>query len=187
MTEVLNRLKADHRNLGHLLDLLERQLAVLEAGDGRPNYELLQVVLEYLLDYPDSGHHPREDVVYRLLQQRAPQAAQQVGDLLHEHGELAALTRRFARIIDGVLLDLEVPRDRLVAQGREFVRRYRSHMAREDAGFFPVAEARLLPEDWMVAASEFDAANDPLFGLKVEKRFAGLSGEIDAMAQESPS
>lgn len=187
MSEVLDRLKADHRNLGHLLDLLERQLAVLEAGDDRPNYELIQAVLEYLLDYPDSGHHPREDVVYRLLQQRAPQAARQVGDLLHEHGELGTLTRRFAKAIDDVLLDLDVPRDRLVALGRAFVQRYRSHIAREDAAFFPAAEARLLPEDWMIAASEFDAANDPLFGPKVEKRFAGLGSEIEAMAQEFPS
>lgn len=186
MSEILKRLKADHRNTAHLLDLLERQLAVLEQGDARPNYELLQTILEYLLGYPDSTHHPREDVVYRLLHRRAPEAARQVGDLLREHGELGALTRRFAQAIDRVLLDLDVPRQRLVALGREFVHRYRSHMAREDANFFPAAVAQLTPEDWMIADSEFDGTNDPLFGPQVEQRFARLRREIEALAQDRP-
>lgn len=185
MSEVLQRLKADHRSVAHLLDLLQRQLEVLAAGNESPNYELIRAVLDYLLSYPDLTHHPREDVVYRLLHRRAPQAAREVGDLLREHAEIGALTRRLAEAINRVLLDLEVPRQRLVALGREFVSRYRKHIAQEDAAFFPAAERHLLPEDWMLADSEFEATNDPLFGPEVDERFHRLRTEIDALVQDT--
>ena len=184
MSEIMRRLKADHRSVTHLLDLFERELTLLEAGGERPNYELLHAVLEYLLTYPDLGHHPREDVVYRILKERRPQTAEGIGDLLQDHREIGALTRRFAEAVDRVLADLDVPRERIAELGRGFLERYRNHIRREDEDFFPAAEAYLRPEDWSAAEAEFEPTNDPLFGPEVEERFQRLRERIDALAEE---
>lgn len=184
MTEILRELQRDHRNTAHLLDLFERELAVLEQGEERPNYELIAAVVEYFLAYPDLVHHPREDLVYELLRRRDPAAAETVGDLLDEHRGIAELTRRFAVGLERVLADFEMPRNDLVALGSELIASYRLHMQREESDFFPPARERLTTEDWTRAEAEFAQESDPLFGPAVEERFAPLRAEIDDMARD---
>ena len=52
MQDILNGLRKDHRNILRLLDAFARELSLLEA-DGEPDYELLDDILRYSLDYPD--------------------------------------------------------------------------------------------------------------------------------------
>lgn len=110
MSQIMRRLEADHRNTGHLLDLLERELDVLEHGEVPPNYELLRSILDYLLDYPDLGHHPMEDVVHRVLCRRAPHLAAPFHGLVEQHRELSTLTRALVEAVDSVLVNFAIPR-----------------------------------------------------------------------------
>ena len=50
--------------------LLERELTVFDRGD-RPNYEIVLAVIDYFKDYPDSCHHPKEDMIFEKLEARA--------------------------------------------------------------------------------------------------------------------
>jgi hypothetical protein len=61
---VMRSLREDHRNLAKLLDLLEREVKRFDEA-GAVDYELMQSIVAYCLDYPDKVHHPRED---RLLE-----------------------------------------------------------------------------------------------------------------------
>jgi hemerythrin-like domain-containing protein len=185
MSRIMRRLEADHRNTAHLLDLLEREVDAFERGERPTEYELLRSILDYLLDYPDLGHHPMEDVVFRVLCRRAPQLSERFEVLAGQHRELSALTQGFSETVDSVLADFAVPRAELVDRGRRFVRRYRDHMRLEDEEFFPEAKKHLDFADWGTIDAEFDAPNDPLFGASAQARFERLRAEIDELAAET--
>ncbi len=95
MTDIIDSLHEDHANLAKLLDALERQLALFDQG-GTPDYDIVQGVIDYCLNFPDRYHHPKEDLVLERLQALDPVAAAAIGDLAAEHQDLANLTQRFA-------------------------------------------------------------------------------------------
>ena len=62
MTYVIEVLRQEHRNIEKLLQVLEQELSVFDRGD-RPEYEVIVRVFDYFREYPDSCHHPKEDMI----------------------------------------------------------------------------------------------------------------------------
>jgi hemerythrin-like domain-containing protein len=185
MAEALRLLREEHAQMAKLLSALERQIAIIDAGD-TPNYDLIRGVLDYCLSYPDLCHHPKEDMVLSRLRARDPAAAERVGDLAAEHERLAALTRRFLTVIHEVLREVMVSRDSVGQVAREFVDAYRRHMDMEEEEFFPVAALALAPEDWAEIDAQLTDAQDPLFGKTVGKGFEALRDELLALDDAEP-
>ena len=75
MSDVVAALLRDHANIGRVLEALERQLAVFDEA-GRPDYDVLQGIIDYFETYPEQGHHPVEDALFRRLGSRDPAAAE---------------------------------------------------------------------------------------------------------------
>jgi len=80
MTAFIEVLRQEHRNIESLLRVLERELSVFDRGE-RPDYEVVLAVIDYFKGYPDSCHHPREDMIVEKLKVRDPVAAATIGDL----------------------------------------------------------------------------------------------------------
>ena len=177
MVEVISALRREHRDMAKLLNALERQLAAFDRGD-RPDYEIVQAVIDYCLTYPDLSHHPREDLVFERLRARDPETAESIGNLQAEHEALAERTRRFAAAVSDVLLEAEMPRDALHKVAWDFLNYYRKHISMEETRFFPAALEALKPEDWRAIESEADKRGDPLFGEEPEEHFKALRRNI---------
>ena len=163
MTDALDIIREDHVNLTRLLDALEHELDKFDRGE-TPDYDIIQGVADYCLNYPDLYHHPIEDMLLRRLRERDPHAAEKVGDLDQEHERLNAGTRRFQEAVAHVLQDHTVSRESFHELARDFVARYRAHMRREDEVFLPAAAKSLGPEDRAAAVAEAGPRADPLFG-----------------------
>lgn len=185
MVSVVESLRQDHANLAKLLNALERQIGALEAG-GVPDYDIVQGALDYCLNYPDLYHHPKEDLVFKRMQARNPAAAAAYGDLLGQHTDLAALTRRFAAAVHNIMSDQEVPREIFVRTARRFLEVYREHMAAEEHYFLPAAERSLSDEDWAEIEAQMAERDDPLFGPSSEEHFAALRKEVLDWAAANP-
>lgn len=177
MVEVISALRREHRDMAKLLNALERQLTEFDRG-GRPDYEIVQAVIDYCLAYPDLSHHPTEDLVFERLKRRDPEAAESIGDLRREHEALAERTRRLAEVIRNVLLEAEMPRDSLHNVAWEFLNFYRKHISMEEIHFFPAALEALKPDDWRAIEAEVAGRSDPLFGQEPEQHFAALRSDI---------
>ena len=105
MTDIIEVLRQEHRNIESLLCVLERELSVFDRGE-RPDYEVVLAVIDYFKDYPDSCHHPKEDMIVGKLKARDPVAAATIGDLEAEHQEGTKRLRRVAQAVERVLNDL---------------------------------------------------------------------------------
>lgn len=184
MTDILDDIHEDHANMAQMLNALERQLQVFDAGE-TPDYDIVQGVVEYCHDYPHLYHHPKEDLVFERLQTVDPEAAARVGDLPGEHEALAALVRRLKEAVGAVLDDLEVPRGRFDETLREFLDTYRRHMNEEERVFLPAARRALGADDLTAIAARLSRPDDPLFGAPSEERFAALSRDILAWAEDA--
>lgn len=178
MPKVLNELRQDHRNNARLWDLLGRELKVFKKG-GLPDYDLVEIILEYCLNYPDLFHHPKEDLIYQRLKDRDPASGNIVGDLEQEHARLTALTRRFSNALKNVLEDEQLPRDWFLDVANDFLTFSRNHMQMEEVLFFPAARQHLTPDDWAKVEAASKKVGDPLFGELINEKYRRLYDEID--------
>lgn len=180
MPEVLNRLRQEHADLARLLDLLDRQLVLFD--EGVPDYDTIRTILQYCLEYPDAVHHPKEDLIYSVLKGRDPALAAQVGDLEEDHRGLAEMTRELAALIDRALTEEPVDREQVHGLTHDFLRRYRTHIAREELHMFPAARQVLSEQDWADIDNRLESRDDPLFGDVVTDYFRALRDDIDNLA-----
>jgi hemerythrin-like domain-containing protein len=163
MIQVIDQLGRDHRNMRLLLDIVEAEMAGYRAGQS-PDFELLQMIARYILDYPDLIHHPKEDLVFARLVERDPEAGAILGDLIADHRRLAELSRRVAAALADAARDVELPRAWLAALLDGFLHAYREHMDAEERHFLPRAMARLTDADWDEIDGRASAPADPVFG-----------------------
>lgn len=177
MSQVIAQLREDHANIARILDLLAREVIAFNQGRA-PDYYLVELILDYILGYPQLVHHPKEDLLFERLQSRAPDAAADVGDLKREHAELATLTRRFSAAVGNILHDAELPREWFVDVANDFLTFMRRHMQMEEVTFYPAALRALSDEDWRQIDAVIEAPADPLFGGKVDARYRVLYDEI---------
>jgi hemerythrin-like domain-containing protein len=177
MVLIIDQLGRDHRNLRLILDIIEEEMNAYK--DARvPDFDLLRMIAEYTLDYPDLVHHPMEDLVFERLVVRDPDAKSVVGHLVREHQQLSELTRRFAAAISDAANDVELPREWLDSLAREYLLANRMHMETEEKHFFPRALAMLTSEDWAEIALSVASTDDPVFGKTVARTYVSLYERI---------
>ena len=82
---------------------------MFDRGD-RPDYEVVLAVIDYFKDYPDSCHHPKEDMIVEKLKARDPVAVATIGGLAGEHQEGTRRLRRVAQAVERVLNDQDLLR-----------------------------------------------------------------------------
>ena len=185
MRQIIDILRDEHRNIEKLLLVLDRELSVFNRAE-RPDYHVVQSVIEYFQDYPDSCHHPKEDMIFAKLKARDPVTAASIGDLEAEHGKGSKRLARVARTVEGVLADREILRDTVDAIIRDFIDHDRRHMAMEERVLFPAAMRVLLPQDWAEIRAKLAARKDPL-DTALEAKYRALRHLILQWEQEAES
>lgn len=135
MVEIIEILRQEHRNLEKLLFVMEQELSVFDRGE-RPDYEVFGAIIEFFKKYPDSCHHPKEDIIYEKFKARDPDRAASISDLEAEHREGAVRLRRVAQAIEDVLNDQEVLREGVDRIVRDFIDNERKHIAFRRTGGF---------------------------------------------------
>ena len=166
-------LRADHRNMVLLLDLLEAETNKF-AASGEADYELLGGVMTYMAEYPDAVHHPREDRLYRHLKSVHPDIDDSLERVETDHLDLEQAGGTLRIQIEAIAAGEPEDRDALVQGLREYAQHLRNHMVWEEQTLFTLADE--LDEDHAVDSDE--SAHDPLFGTRAEKRFRRLLNRI---------
>jgi hemerythrin-like domain-containing protein len=173
VSEVMNRLQREHRNILKLLNALEHQLAIFDTTE-TPDYDVLAGIGEYFTGFPDRCHHPKEDLIFRKLRERDPEAAEIVGDLEAEHERIGTLARHFQEAVENVVSEVEVSREAFDAVAQHFIKDQRRHLQMEEERFFPLALEKLTAEDWAEIDARITDEDDPVFGAEASAEFAAL-------------
>jgi hemerythrin-like domain-containing protein len=177
MSSIIDILLEEHRNIEKLLLVLEQELEVFDHSEP-PDYEILQAIIEYFQDYPESYHHPKEDIVFEKLKSRDPAAVTRIGDVEAEHQVELKRLQRFAQAVDDILAGREYPRQSFHNVVQEFIEHQRHHMHKEEQLLFPAAVKALQRDDWAEIDARMNDRKDPLFDNAVEKKFNVLRQSI---------
>jgi hemerythrin-like domain-containing protein len=184
MPKIIDILLEEHQNIEKLLLVLEHELEVFDRSQ-RPDYEILQTIIQYFQDYPESCHHPKEEMIFERLKARDPAAAKRFGDVEAEHQVETKRLRSFARAVDFVLADQEFLRESFHMAVHDFIEHQREHLKKEERLLFPAALKALRPEDWAEIDARLDDRKDPLFNSVVEEKFHNLQKTILRWEQET--
>jgi hemerythrin-like domain-containing protein len=177
MVEIIEILQQEHRTIEKLLHVTEQELSVFDQGN-RPDYEVFGAVIEFFKNYPDSCHHPKEDIIYKKFKARDPSRAASVADLETEHRECAARVRRVGQVINNVLNDEQLLRESVHRIVSEFIENERKHIVLEDEVIFPAIVDTLRPEDWADIALTLADRYSPPSDADFEEQFSTLRRSI---------
>ncbi len=186
MSNIIQILLEEHRNIDKLLLVLENELEVFDRSEV-PDYEILQAVLQYFEDYPENFHHPKEDMVFEKLKLRDPTAAERIGDVEAEHELETLRLRRLIDAVEEILAGREFLRQVFHDVVSDFIKHQRQHMDKEERLLFPAAVQRLRPEDWADIDARLNDRKDPLFNGVVETKFQALQRTILRWERETES
>jgi hemerythrin-like domain-containing protein len=184
MPKIIEILLEEHQNIEKLLCVLERELELFDRSE-RPDYEIVQSIIQYFQGYPESCHHPKEEMIFAKLKARDPAAAGRLGDVEAEHEDEARRLRSFARAVESVLSDQEFLRENFHLAVRDFIAHQRKHLEREERSLFPAAAKALQSEDWLEIDARLGDRKDPLFDSVVEEKFHSLQKTILRWEQET--
>ena len=177
ISELLDELRSDHRNMARLLDLLEKEGDEIYS-DGAPNLELMRDVMRYMTVYPDAVHHPREDRLYAELRAARPEWAEGMSRISGEH---RALEEQGAGLLDRLEQALAGDTDALglvVTDALRYVDLLRKHMRWEESDLFKRLDRMVAEGHDAISKSVVVDRPDPLFAGDVEERFKTLYRRI---------
>jgi hemerythrin-like domain-containing protein len=177
MSNIIQILLEEHRNIDRLLLVLEHELEVFDRSE-EPDYEILRAIIQYFQDYPEDCHHPKEDMVFEKLKMRDPAAASRIGDVEAEHEIETERLRKLVDAVEEILAGREFLRQTFHDVVNDFIKHQRQHMDKEERLLFPAAVQRLRPEDWAAINARLDDRKDPLFNGAVETKFHALQRTI---------
>jgi len=177
MSRIIEILLEEHRNIEKLLLVLEQELEVFARSE-RPDYEILQAIIQYFQDYPESCHHPKEDMVFKQLKVRDPAAAKRIGDVEAEHQVETKRLLGFAQAVEHILAGREFLRQAFHNVVHDFIEHQRQHMDKEERLLFPAAIKAFRLEDWAEIDARLNDRKDPLFNGVIENKFYALQRTI---------
>ena len=177
MSQVLDTLHTDHKNLTRLLNLFERCLQEFQDGDNS-QLRLMTEIVHYMVQYPDIAHHPREDLVTEKLRERDPATAAIADELQSQHEKIKHLGAELYDMLYAASRGAMTPRDRLTELCQDYLALNRSHMDIEESEAFPRARRVLADSDWAAIESALTPADDPLFGGIVHQSYQELYDQI---------
>ena len=170
-------MRKEHFQIAQLLNILEREFNKLSRGND-PDYELINLLVEYLGTYPDAVHHRKEDLVFQKLKTKLPADAKPLFDLTAEHEKIDHLVKDLSVVLARIELDFELPKATVCQAISEYIDFMRRHMSQEETSFLPLAETQLDPEDWADINSSLTQATHPMVDQKMADRGADLYRQI---------
>lgn len=175
MHKIMAELHQDHIHLARLLTILEQQSQRFTSMDEEPDLLLMMDIAEYIHNYPDLVHHPKENQVYAVFARQSDQAKDVLETLLHQHDSMPSTTTDFQEMLrnaahGGSIIDKQTLKSRL----DEFIRLQKIHMDLEEEKLFPLINEVLSDQDWAALEQGISDAKDPLFGDKILDHYQKL-------------
>ena len=177
--EFLQTLRDEHRYFQSLLDIAREQSKFLEEGSD-VDLDILQELLQYLAEYPEDYHHPREDLMFDRLREVDPGSVRIIDRLLSGHDEIHKESNRLYFTVMRANNGEDIRRRRLATDILAFVEGYERHMDEEDNVIFLRALNALSAKDWADLHKGMEYVEDPLFGTRVRRRYRHLANVLEA-------
>ena len=184
IANVLAELRQDHKNMGLMLTLLERESNRMYDRDD-PDFDLLHDIMHYMTVYPDAVHHPKEDRIYAELKAIRPDLTAGFKRITVDHRYIAELSITLRDDFASIIAGQFVPRKTVVADALRYVHMLRGHMQWEELDLFRRVEKMIAEGHHLIEPATYLQSCDPVFGPKIEPDFEKLIKRIRESINEN--
>jgi branched-chain amino acid transport system ATP-binding protein len=180
--EALRIISDEHKNFWRIAVTLEHVADDIDNG-GTVDPAFFESVFHYIENFADHAHHLKEDdYLFRLMRLRSPDAHPMLDALEEDHRlakiHLISLQDKFAQATSGQYSEL-------THSLRDYVRRLKAHITREETEAMPLARQILTASDWDEINAKFSDNKDPMFGEQARADFRELYHRVVSLAPES--
>ena len=145
---MLSLIEQDHKKVEQLLNVLTKQLVQLQSQQHNVNFVLMGDIVNYLRNYIDRYHHPKEDLIYAYYLEHYVADAKMSNRLAFEHQRLNFISRQLGHSLSLIQLDSVTPIDEFSARLQEFISEQRAHIQFENSMVLPLIANTFSPDDW---------------------------------------
>jgi len=182
--DALTLISQEHSNMWRLATTLDQVASDMQAG-GPLESAFFEAALDYISQFVDRMHHPKEDeFLFRLLRLRSTEAADILDALEADHAQgpenLAQLRAKLAAAAQG-----QLPVAALAVAIQQYTDGLKRHIKTEEKQVLPLARKALLPQDWAEIDQAFRTHSDPVFGDQAKAEFRELFHRIASLAPDS--
>lgn len=174
---IISELHQDHVNLNKLLMILRQKVVKLREGQ-HPNFNLMADVINYIANYADGFHHPREDKLYEYLSSRDSLLDEKLQKCVEDHLTLKHASLHLQEKIDGILHDAVLPMQEFANLLEEYVLCQTEHLNFEEGEIFPLIEKLVSEAEMTKLEAQLPMPEDPLFGEKRAQEYMELYREL---------
>jgi hemerythrin-like domain-containing protein/nucleotide-binding universal stress UspA family protein len=154
----------EHRSLAVVVNCMRAMVADAARG-GQLELPALRHMLQYLREFPQQLHHPKEELhLHQRLRERCPETHTMLAKLENQHAVESEAVQRLAQLVEQCSTDQARALPELQDAVDAFARSTWDHMALEERELLPMARRHLNDDDWLQIAAAFDSNNDPAFG-----------------------
>ena len=180
MSKAIWIIREEHQRYGSVLNLVRNLLD--DAGEDHSSLdpELLERAFDYVEEFIDEYHHPKEDdFLFRAVRRRSREANALVEELEAQHVDGARMMTELRAALTAWRqtrsdLDFRVFRD----LARTYIDFEGRHAMKENDELIPIAEKALTYEDWATIDAAFENNDDPAFGAAPQAKFRDMLAEI---------
>jgi len=169
LKDFMQIIKDEHRAMAAVFNELLQHVDQVTNGS-TPDFDLLDSIVSYLVEFPEKVHHPKEDeYLFAALAMRSPQTHDLIEEVKGEHRLGHELLDRLIE----ALRTFRTSRGRSDFESfskavRAFVDLQWRHMTQEEQVLMPMAAQCLKRDDWEQLTDVFRGNEDPLFGIKAK-------------------
>ncbi len=173
MKQIMSELHLDHQHIRALLTILKNKLATLE-GSGRPDFNLMSEVMDYLEDFAVGFHHVREGLLFSFVRVCHPQANGLIDLATKEHQALTRLTASLRESVEQVLQGRTFMPEGFVGRLSRYIDKQGQHLSFEEGRLYPLIEQLMAPQDWQQFSAQLPPRDDPLQASWRDDRYRRL-------------
>lgn len=167
-------IQEDHERLSAVMHAMRYFVRAIAEGGKAPACKVFRAMLLYIVDYPEQVHHPKEEVLFDLLQQRTGSVDGEIAQLRSQHLRGEAMVRD----LEHKLTQYELAPAAGIAPFSGAVETYVQfsfdHMRLEEEAVLPAADRCLTAEDWDAVDLAYRGSGDPLAGTAYNEGFDKL-------------
>lgn len=176
-------IRNEHRAIAAVVHCFEQILKEVRDDALDPPFDLFELVIRYLSEFPDRFHHPKEDdFLFPAVAGHDAAAADVIRELQEQHEDCVRKTAGLASLLAAWKEGKDGGWEAFDQAARSYIAFQWEHIRLEETEILPAAREALSEAEWHSIDEAFGENDDPIFGANPQAAFNGLFRKIVATA-----
>ena len=159
MSNILKTIRAEHKHINQVLDILDQQLLGYCQGESA-DFNLVTDSIDFLKSYLESEIETGERLLYKILEERNNKMHTVVEKLGQDYSILEKNINKLSGTINEITMDAFFPRAYVYEQAQALISVYKEYIDLKQDVLLPATNESLQKNDWQKFESTFVYENE---------------------------